>query len=77
MTTIPSAQRGPSPPPYLKGGALAHIPVAPHGAWFDAEAVGELGHRPGAAGLQEVEQREYLSCRSRPAPNPSVPTTMP
>jgi len=38
---------------------VIHVP--PHGAPVDAEPVGEFGHRPDAARLQELQQSQHVS----------------
>jgi hypothetical protein len=40
---------------------VVHVP--PHGALIDAEPVGQLGHRPDAARLQQLQQRKDAGSR--------------
>jgi hypothetical protein len=40
---------------------VVHVP--PHGALIDIEPIGKLGHRPNAARLQKLQQRQNASSR--------------
>ncbi len=51
---------------YVKIDQVVHIP--PHGPPLNAEPVGEFGHRPGAARLQQLQKRQHAAGGSRHVP---------
>ena len=49
---------------------LVHVP--PHGPPVHAEPVGELGHRPDAARLQQLQESQHAPCGSRHVSDPNA-----